>query len=32
MEKVCCAFKIPKGRLDYLKLYQVTRYLKGELG
>ena len=32
MEKVRYGFKIAKGRLDHLKLYQVSRYLKGGFG
>jgi len=32
MEKVRYGFKTAKGRLDHLKLYQVSTYLKGEFG
>jgi len=32
MEKVRYGFKTEKGRLDYLKLYQVHKYLGGKLG
>lgn len=32
MEKVRYGFKTVKGRLDHLKLYQISNYLKGEFG